>query len=45
MRRFKIVHLVTNYYPEGHQEYKKEYRANALYPGTRDNNNEEDEIM
>ena len=32
LRRFKIVHLCTQYHPEGHPEYKKEYRANGLYP-------------
>jgi len=46
MRRFKIVKLATNYYPEGHPKYKPEFRANALYPGqyTDNNNNEEQDV-
>jgi len=36
MRRFKVIYLEQPYYPEGHPEYKKEYRANALCPS--DNN-------
>jgi len=44
MRRFKVVQLYSNYYPEGHPRYNPEHRANALYPGQhKDNNNAENE--
>jgi len=37
-RRFKIVKMAAQYWPEGSKGYNPEYRANALYPGHRQNN-------
>ncbi len=44
LRRFKIVKLVHNYYPEGHKNYRPEVRANALYPGERRQEQQEDSV-
>lgn len=31
-RRYLVIHMLGQYYPEGHPLYHPEFRANALYP-------------